>query len=252
MKNLTIKMLGISALILAISSCSLEPVIESKVTNYPIMTLKGNDTIFVPQGGTYNDPGITATENGVEITYTSSAAGKYRNAKTLDVNIVDEYVQTYKAVNVDGFARTIERKVVVYKNGDLTNSLEGIYISTTRRNGSLLPASQGSSVDMKYVYIWKNTDGTFGISDAFGGWYDIGRKIGVVSATRGGIIAGNVSTNTYTFPGNPLGNDQFGGVANLTAVTANPAANQVVVTCDWLAPPATAYKFVSTLTQFQP
>ena len=53
MKNLQIiKMLGISALILAISSCSLDPVIHSEVTNYPIMSLKGSATIFVPLGGT--------------------------------------------------------------------------------------------------------------------------------------------------------------------------------------------------------
>ena len=88
MKNLQIiKMLGISALILAISSCSLDPVIHSEVTNYPIMSLKGSATIFVPLGGTYNDPGINATENGAPIAYTSTGAGKYRNGKTLDLNV---------------------------------------------------------------------------------------------------------------------------------------------------------------------
>lgn len=250
MKNLKIfRMLGLSALILAISSCSLDPVIHSTVTNYPVMTLKGDATTFVLLGTTYADPGITSTENGATIAYTSKiSSGKYRKSATLDTNIVDQYVQTYTSVNKDGFSASIERTVIVYKNGDLVNSIEGVYSSTTRRNGALLPATQGSSVDQKYVYIWKNANGTYQISDAFGGWYNLGRKI-ADSETPGGIIAGNVSTNTYTFPGNPLTNLYFPGVANLKSVIANPATKQVVVTCDWDAGP---YVFVSTLTQIQP
>jgi len=253
MKNLKIfKVLGISALILAISSCSLDPVIHSEVTNYPILALKGSSTIFVAAGTTYNDPGISATEDGVDITYTSTATGKFRNGKTLDLNVADEYTQTYKAVNKDGFARTIDRKVIVYKNGDLVNSIEGLYLSTTRRNGSLLPASQGSSVDQKYVFIWKNSNGTYQISDAFGGWYNLGRNI-AKSETPGGTITGNIPTNTFTFPGNPLTNLYFGGTANLAGLTVNAATKTVVVTCNWdSAPPVTKYVFVSTLTQFQP
>jgi hypothetical protein len=250
MKNLKIfKMLGISALLLAMVSCSLDPVVSSRITNYPVMTLNGPSTVFVPLGTAYADPGIVATENGAPITYTSKGAGKYRNAKTIDTNIADQYLQTYTAVNKDGFSNTVTRTVIVYKTGDLVNSIEGVYISTARRNGSLLNPAQGSSVDMKYIYIWKNTDGTFEISDAFGGWYDIGRKIGIASATQGGTITGDIPTNNFTFPGNPLTNVQFGGVAKLTSVVVTPGTKQVVVSCDWDAGP---YKFVSTLTQFQP
>ena len=253
MKNLKIfRMLGISALVLAISSCSLDPVIHSEVTNYPVMALKGNSTVFVVQGTTYNDPGVSATENGTEIAYTSKAVGKFRNGTTLDTNIVDQYVQTYTAVNKDGFSNSIDRTVIVYKNGDLVNSIEGIYLSTTRRNGALLSASQGSSVNQKYVYIWKNTNGTYQISDAFGGWYNLGRNI-AKAETPGGTITGNITTNTFTFPGNPLTNLYFGGVANLSGLTVDAATKTLVVTCDWdSAPPVTKYKFVSTLTQFQP
>jgi len=254
MKNLKIfRILGISALVLAISSCSLDPVIHSEVTNYPVMKLKGSATVFVPLGTTYNDPGVSATENGTEIAYTSViGAGKFRNSKTLDTNIVDQYVQTYTAVNKDGFSNTIDRTIIVYKNGDLVNSIEGVYTSTTRRNGALLPATQGSSVDQKYVYIWKNTDGTYQISDAFGGWYNLGRNI-AKSETPGGKITGNIATNSFTFPGGPLTNLYFGGVANLSGLTVDATTKTLVVTCDWdSAPPVTKYKFVSTLTQVQP
>jgi len=252
MKNLKrLKIAGITMFFLTLFSCSLEPEIGSTITNYPIMTLKGNSTVFVPLGGPYNDPGIIATENGVPITYTSTAVGIYRKRNTLDLNIADKYTQTYKATNKDGFSNTITRTVIVYKTGDLVNSIEGVYVSTTKRNNAFLPASQGSSVNMKYVYIWKNTDGTFGVSDAFGGWYDIGRSIGPTSATQGGIIAGNIPTNAFTFPGNPLTNEYFGGVANITGLTVDPATKTLTLKCNWIAPPATNYDFVSTLKQEQ-
>lgn len=224
----------------------------SKVTNYPTIDVNGAATVFVPLGGTYTDPGVVAKEGGAVITTESSFNGNYRGAKTLDLNQADEYTQTYTATNKDGFKATATRKVIVYKTGDLVNSIEGVYLSTTRRNGSLLAAAQGSSVDQKYIYIWKNSNGTYGVSDAFGGWYSIGRNIGITSATQGGTIAGNIPTNTFTFPGNPLGNAYFGGTANITGLTVNAATKTVVLSTNWLTvPPVTSYNFVSTLTQLQ-
>lgn len=240
--------------LLTLFSCSLEPEIGSTITNYPIMTLKGDATIFVPLGGTYNDPGIVATENNAPIEYTSTGVGVYRNTNTLDLNKSDKYIQTYKATNKDGFSNTITRTVIVYKTGDLVTSIEGLYVSTVKRNNAFLPASQGSSINMKYVYIWKNTDGTFGVSDAFGGWYDIGRNIGVTSATLGGTISGNIPANSFTFPGNPLTNEYFGGVANITGLNVDPTTKTITLTCHWDAPAAngtTPYDFVSTLKQEQ-
>jgi len=233
-------------------SCSYEPEIGSTVTVYPIITVTGANPYFVPAGTAYVDPGATAKAGTATVPVVTTALGKYRGTTTLDTNKADEYTVTYTATNSDGFAATATRKVIVYKNGDLINSIEGLYMSTTRRNGSLLPSSQGSSVDMKYVHIWKNTNGTYEVSDAFGGWYDIGRKIGVTSATRGGTITGNIPTNTFTFPGNPLTNEYFGGTANITGLTVNAATKTVVLNCSWIAPPATSYAFVSTLTQVQP
>ncbi|MHC0447223.1 immunoglobulin-like domain-containing protein [Flavobacterium sp. 3-218] len=222
----------------------------SRVTNYPVFKVNGESTLFVPLGGTYNDPGVVATENGAVIPTETSFAGKYRGAKTLDTSKFDEYTQTYSATNVDGFVGSTTRKVIVYKTGDLVNSIEGVYIATTRRNGTLMAASQGSSVDVKYIYIWKNADGSFQVSDAFGGWYDISRKIGVTSAAVGGTITGDIPTNNFTFPGIPV-NAYFGGSAKISGLTVDPATKTLVLTTDWAADAATNYKFVSTLTQVQ-
>jgi hypothetical protein len=107
---------------------------------------------------------------------------------------------------------------------------------------------------MKYIYIWKNGDGTYEVSDAFGGWYSIGRKLGVGYATQGGVInAVSIPGNSFTFPGAPgnLTNPGFGGSAELTGMTVDPVQKKIIFTSHWLAPPATNYNFEVTLTQVQ-
>lgn len=220
----------------------------SSVTNYPLISIKGSNPIFVPVGGTYADPGCIATENGQPIPFTSTASGNYRGATTLNTNLMDEYNQTYTATNKDGFKASAVRRVIVYKTGDLVNSIEGVYTCTISRNGAI-PSDAYRNI--KYIYIWKNTDGTYEVSDAFGGWYQYGRALGIGYITPGGKInAVNIATNTFTFPGNPLTNTGFGGVANMTEMTVNAATKTIVFTTNWLAP--TAYTFVATLTQVQP
>ena len=146
-------------------SCSYEPEIGSTVTIYPIITVSGANPLFVAAGTPYVEPGVQAKAGSTVVPVVTTALGKFRKTATLDTNKADEYTVTYTATNSDGFAATATRKVIVYKNGDLINSIEGLYTSTTKRNGSLLSATQGSSVDMKYVYIWKNTNGTYEISN---------------------------------------------------------------------------------------
>jgi len=247
MKKIIITLFFASAALVSCDTKDTEGV--SKVTNYPIITVLGDETVFVPLGGTFTDPGVVAMEGSNEIETTSSAAGKYRGATSLDTNIMDEYVITYSATNVDGFKGTASRKVIVYKTGDLVTSLEGVYTCTIKRNG-VTPSAAYQNI--KYLYIWKNADGTYEISDAFGGWYEFGRGLGVSYATPGGTInAVSIPTNTFTYPGNPLSNPGFGGVANITDVQVDPLNKKIVLTCAWLAPPATSYTFVATLTQVQ-
>lgn len=217
----------------------------SKVTNYPIITVLGDDPIFVPKGGTFTDPGAIAMEGANEIEYETTVSGNYRGATTLDTNITDEYTVTYTATNVDGFKASASRKVIVYKTGDLVNSIEGVYTCNVSRNGS----SPSTAKNIKYIYIWKNTDGTYEVSDAFGGWYQYHRGFGISYITPGGTITGDIATNSFTFPGNPLANTGFGGTANILDLNVNAETKKVILTCDWKAP--TAYLFISTLTQVQ-
>lgn len=216
----------------------------SEVTYFPTVTVNGaNPLVIKTIGSPYIDPGATATENGAPIPYTISALGKYRGGTTVDTNKMDEYIQTYTAVNKDGFSGSADRKVIVYQNGNLTTSIEGLYTSTVKRNGSFMSASQGSSVNMKYVYIWKNTNGTFQVSDAFGGWYDLGRNI-PNSFTPGGTFSA-----AFLPTGNTLSNPYFGGSAVIKSLIVNPATKTLVMTTEWQADATTKYVFECTLVQ---
>lgn len=219
----------------------------SKVTYFPIFTILGANPYFVALGTPYTDPGAIAKAGSTVIPHTTVATGKYRGTATLDTSKSDEYNVVYSATNSDGFVGTGSRKVIVWKNGDLVNSIEGLYTCTISRNGATPGASY---INIKYIYIWKNANGTYQISDAFGGWYEYGRALGVGYITPGGTIqAVDIATNSFTFPGNPLTNTGFGGTAKLTDLTVNAATKTLVLTCTWLAP--TAYTFVSTLKQVQ-
>jgi hypothetical protein len=216
----------------------------SKVTNYPILTVLGANPYFVPQGTPYTDPGVIAMEGTNVIPTTTSAVGSYRGETSINTNVADEYQVTYSAINADGFAGKATRKVIVYKTGDLVNSIEGTYICNVSRNGS----SPSTAQNIKYVYIWKNSNGDYEVSDAFGGWYQYHRGFGLEYITPGGKIhANNIAANDFTFPGNPLSNAGFGGTANIIGLTVNPVTRKLVLTCTWTAP--TAYTFISTLTQ---
>jgi hypothetical protein len=221
----------------------------SKVTFFPVFTILGANPYFVAAGTPYTDPGAIAKAGTTVIPHTTTASGKYRGTTTLDTSKSDEYAVTYSATNSDGFVGSGSRKVIVYKNGDLVNSIEGLYTCTIARNGSTPGASY---INIKYIYIWKNANGTYQISDAFGGWYEYGRAI-AHSETPGGIInAVNIPTNTFTFPAT-LTNSYFGGTAKITDLTVNPITKKLVLTCVWnTAAPVTTYTFVATLTQVQP
>jgi hypothetical protein len=220
----------------------------SKITFFPIITVSGANPYFVPQGTAYVDPGAVAKAGTVVIPHTTAGAGKYRGANTIDTSKADEYSVTYSAKNSDGFVGSGSRKVVVYKNGNLVNSIEGLYTCTISRNG-VTPSAAYRNI--KYIYIWKNTNGTYEISDAFGGWYEYGRALGLGYITpKGTIEAVDIATNTFLFPGNPLTNTGFGGTAKITGLTVDAATKTLVLTCTWVAP--TAYTFIATLTQVQP
>jgi len=213
----------------------------SRITNYPQFTLLGDEVIYLQKGDEFIDPGVIVTEGGVEIPYTTSITGSYRGGTTLNTNVVDVYSIIYSAVNQDGFSGSISRTVIVYENSDLITSIAGLYKSTVVRNG----ASSAQYTNMEYVLVWKNDDGTYGMSDGIGGYYDLGRAYGPgYAAGPVTITAIDIPTNSFA-PIPSFGVGAFGGVAVMSGLTANPSTNKLSFSTTW----DSGYTFVVTMTK---
>jgi len=213
----------------------------SRITNYPQFTLLGDEVIYLQKGDEFIDPGVIVTEGGVEIPYTTSITGSYRGGTTLNTNVVDVYNIIYSAVNQDGFSGSISRTVIVYENSDLITSIAGLYKSTVVRNG----ASSAQYTNMEYVLVWKNDDGTYGMSDGIGGYYDLGRAYGSgYAAGPVTITAIDIPTNSFA-PIPSFGVGAFGGVAVMSGLTADPSTNKLSFSTTW----DSGYTFVVTMTK---
>ncbi|AWH83824.1 hypothetical protein HYN59_01250 [Flavobacterium album] len=253
MRNIYKKGLGLLAIVLAFTSCSPDEPIHSSITNYPVITVAGDDVIFVHQGEPFTDPGATATIDGNEVPVTTTYIGRYRGnvfTGTLDTNIADVYTVQYSAMNEDGFSGVSTRQVIVANTGDLVNSIEGVYTSTVFRNGSQGNPSSAYT-DIEYILIWKNANGTYQVSDSFGGWYLFARAIANSETPGGVIVANDITTNDFSFPGTQT-NLYFGGSSEIESLEVDPATKTLVLTTSWdTTPPVTHYTFVSTLEQVQ-
>lgn len=93
---------------------------HSRIIFFPSIAIKGEHLIILQQGGTFTDPGATATLNGeaaefsVEGTVTTATPGVY--------NLV------YEAKNAEGYSATDFRTVVVIGNDVATKDLSGKYL----------------------------------------------------------------------------------------------------------------------------
>ncbi|CAM4196435.1 protein of unknown function [Pedobacter westerhofensis] len=132
-----IAIFGLAILGLTFSSCEKEPSFNypdgtvgiSKVTNYPILTLKGDKRIIIAKGAAFNDPGVTALEGTNALTPVVTGAP--------DVATAGLYTVRYVATNKDGFTASITRQVLVYDpaSSAAANDLSGNYARNT--NGSV-------------------------------------------------------------------------------------------------------------------
>jgi len=218
----------------------------SRVTTYPEFNFNGDEVLFVEKGSDFQEPGVSATENGEEIPVVTSVTGTYfvgNAGSTLDTSVPDIYTINYAATNSDGFDGVVSRTVFVVAQGDLVTSLEGLYTSTVVRDG----ASGAQYTDMEYVFINKTGENTYEISDGIGGYYDIGRAYGPTYAAQPATFTANdIPSNDFTF-GPAFGVGLFGGVAEITSMQVNAANKTIKFTTEWDSP----FTFEVTLKQVQ-
>lgn len=181
---------------LVFSACQKAPTTQdiSRPTYFANFSMTGPSTMFVPCGSAYTEPGIEATENGNPVDVkTVISAGSYFGSPGVDTEVSDIYHISYSAVNSDGFPGSTARTVIVACNGDLaTNSIEGLYTSTTVRNNG------DTKSDLKYIIINKTGPNTYQLSHSLGGFYDLGRGYGTNYACKGSTITFDGTDFTVT------------------------------------------------------
>lgn len=254
MKNRSI-LLTLLATFVVLSACDKETDNLSRPTYYPVFTLGGDEVMYITPGDAYVEEGATAEEEGAQIETSVSYAGTYfsGNLSTVDTETADKYVVTYSAINKDGFPGTKDRIVYVVNQGDLVNSIEGLYTSTVVRSPEAAPTFDGQYVDMEYVIIGKSGENTYTLSDIIGGYYDLptGRAYGATYAgSTAEITANDISSDDFTF-GPPIGVGVFGGEAEIKSIDVNKTAKTITIVSEWIADEATTYNFTITLKQVQ-
>lgn len=171
--------------VLSLSSCgddSSEGL--TRITYFPSLTLKGGSTVYVDKGSTWEDPGFTSEMNGEDVSDKVTISGSVDTSKSGIYNL------TYTSMtNDDGFNSTATREVIVTDPNDPVEGLWTVNSSTSYRsyNGS----DRAFASDFQ-ILILNNGDGSYYVSDLFGGWYDQGSGYGASYACVGNVtIAAN-------------------------------------------------------------
>lgn len=157
MKKLFI--LALSVIALATSCVKVDHAEGQKVTYYPIITLQGDNPYITSVGGSYVDPGYTATLNGEDVSDIVTLDS------TVDMSEMGLYDVTYTATNEDGFSASEKRTVIVANPGHIDTVYES-YVQYSGRS-------------FKNPFVLEETaPGQYFIKDIMGGYYCLGRYPG--------------------------------------------------------------------------
>lgn len=106
---------------------------ESDITYYVAFDMAGEAVMMAPVGTGFTDPGVTASEAGVDVTADMVVEG------SINPDEVGQYIINYSAVNVDGFSSSVTRTVYIYDPavttdiaGKYTSQAGSWYVSTAR------------------------------------------------------------------------------------------------------------------------
>lgn len=150
--------LAIAALLMG--SCSKESEGLTRTTYYPILTLTGDQTIFLDKGSDFVEPGYAANLNGVDVTSQVIVSSNVDKTKS------GVYSVKYTIFNEDGFSSVATRKIVVL---DPTDAIEGYYITTA----SSYRMYNGAKIEFgnEFGFLVINEGSSYKFEDLFGGWY---------------------------------------------------------------------------------
>ncbi len=168
------------------SSCEKESEGLSRITHYVDINLDGDNTVSVPLGSDYTEPGYTAFEGETDVT------GQVQIEDNINTSEIGVYDVTYTAVNADNFPSSKSRTVVVYDPSAPDIDLSGTYATTTVRTEADGTNPRPRSLEMT---LEKVGTGVFYVNGLMGNYYSIGSDYGPAYAMNGYV---NLNSD-YTF-----------------------------------------------------
>ena len=147
---------------LGLTSCSKDQHTDTRVTNYIVLTINGDEVVYVNAGDTYVDAGCKAEAAGQDV------SDKIVTTNPVDTKVIGPYTVTYKATNEDGFSSSASRTVFV--GTSLTGSVAtGSYRQTYNSDGTPKAQVAWSGFDIDML-----TDGSgkYWVEDLLGGYYE--------------------------------------------------------------------------------
>lgn len=227
MKNRIFYLL-IALFTLSLWGCEKEYDSVTRVTFFPDIVVAGAPIVFSAQGSSYTDAGAKSTENGKDI--------ETKVVSTVNSATIGSYSVNYSAVNVDGFAASASRKVIIYDPKTSTADISGQYSGDVMRNA--VRGYKGNPVTLTKV---AGMNGIYAISDWIAGFYDVGthykygpdyRFVGYIQVTADNKVVWLDVSNPW--------NDPFTSVVG----TFDPVTQKINYTAMWAG-----YSFVVDLTK---
>lgn len=179
------KYLFVLAFLSVMYSCEKQTEGLSRVTNYVKLELKGEPCIFFEKGKPFDDPGVVALKNGVDV-----SSSVVVNPK-VDGTVTGVFQVTYTAVNEDGFPSSVTRQVICYDPACpiATGKYDVSGVRTSKGTPSSFGGYQLIVAGLSPDKIW--------VEDLLGGFYCYGRGIGALYSCRDELnIVGNTLTHT--------------------------------------------------------
>ena len=142
---------------LGLTSCSKDQHTDTRVTNYIILTINGDEVVYVNAGDTYVDAGCKAEAAGQDV------SDKVVTTNPVDTKVIGPYTVTYMATNEDGFSSSANRYVYVGE------PLVGTVSPGSYRQNSAGTITKWSGYDIDML---TDGNGKYWVEDLLGGYYE--------------------------------------------------------------------------------
>ena len=142
---------------LGLTSCSKDQHTDTRVTNYIVLTINGDEVVYVNAGDTYVDAGCKAEAAGQDV------SDKVVTTNPVDTKVIGPYTVTYMATNEDGFSSSANRYVYVGE------PLVGTVSPGSYRQNSAGTITKWSGYDIDML---TDGNGKYWVEDLLGGYYE--------------------------------------------------------------------------------